>query len=93
MPTLITVSEPAAGPYGITVGPDGAVWFTLVHAGELGRLAPDGRVDRFPVGAGPSLITTGQDGALWFSLNQANAIGRITASGEVTTFPLPTPDA
>ncbi|TDC74726.1 virginiamycin B lyase family protein, partial [Streptomyces hainanensis] len=91
MPTLTTVSEPDAGPYGITFGPDGALWFTLVHAGEIGRLAPDGRVDRFPVdpAGGPTAITTGPDGALWFTLHRANAIGRITVRGETTTYPVP----
>ena len=29
----ITVSDEKAGPYGITAGPDGALWATLVHSG------------------------------------------------------------
>jgi len=33
------VSEPDAGPYGLTAGPDGAVWFTEVHRGRIARLS------------------------------------------------------
>ena len=37
------VSGDGAGPYGITAGPDGALWFTLVHAGRIGLLPVDER--------------------------------------------------
>ncbi len=36
------VSGSDAGPYGITCGPDGALWFTMVHDGRIG-LAHSGR--------------------------------------------------
>lgn len=82
----------AAGPYGITAGADGALWLTLVHSGEIARLATDGTVTRHPAGppgCGPTIITPGPDGALWFSRTQDHHIGRITTSGEVTGFALP----
>lgn len=62
------VSGPASGPYAITAGPDDALWFTMVHAGEIARLTPDVRLDRYPldsVSCGPSVIAPGPDGALW----------------------------
>lgn len=92
-------TRPVAGPedglYGLCTGPDDALWFTLLSAGRVGRLAPDGTVDEFPVAAGgmPSLITTGPDGAVWFTLNQADALGRIDTAGRITTYPLPTTGA
>ncbi|MYR21015.1 virginiamycin B lyase, partial [Streptomyces sp. SID6137] len=61
------VSGREAGPYGITCGPDGALWFTLVHHGRIGRLTPDGGVTSYQLelaSGGPSVITTGPDGAL-----------------------------
>ncbi|MFJ4674594.1 hypothetical protein [Kitasatospora sp. NPDC088783] len=32
------VADAAAGPYSLTTGPDGALWFTLVHSGRIGRI-------------------------------------------------------
>ena len=34
--------EPGSGPYGLTAGPDDAVWFTRVHRGRIGRMSPSG---------------------------------------------------
>src|SRR5689334_16005534 len=53
-------------PYGITAGPDGALWFT--NSDSIGRITTDGQVTRF-TDAGivrPYGITAGADGALWF---------------------------
>lgn len=91
-----SVSGPEAGPYGITAGPDGALWFTMVHHGRIGRITPDGEVTVHqlePASGGPSIITAGPDDALWFTEFRSHRIGRITTSGSVTSFPLPTPDA
>ncbi|MFF2198626.1 virginiamycin B lyase, partial [Streptomyces sp. NPDC058157] len=60
--TLHPVPGAATGPYGITAGPDGALWATLVHAGAVLRLHPGGRQAVHPLGApgsGPSVITEG----------------------------------
>jgi virginiamycin B lyase len=91
-----TVSDPDAGPYALTAGPDGALWFTLVHRGAIGRRAPDGTLTTYPLetpGTGPTVITPGPDGALWFTEYQGHRIGRITVDGEVSSFDLPTPGA
>lgn len=76
------VSGRDSGPYAITTGPDGALWFTMVHSGRIGlpnpgqeptshQLAPD---------SGPTVISNGPDGALWFTEYRAHRIGRITTA-------------
>src|SRR5262249_13996268 len=73
----------------ITVGPDGALWFT--NAGfsgkKIGRITTAGTVTTFtaPVSNGQG-ITTGADGALWFADGSGHAIDRMTTAGVVTTY-------
>jgi virginiamycin B lyase len=43
--TEISVADAGAGPYSIVTGLDGALWCTLVHAGQIGRLGLDGSVE------------------------------------------------
>jgi virginiamycin B lyase len=77
-------------PTSLVVGPDGALWFTEVGRGAIGRITPQGRLSEFPlVGADPDNLIIGPDGNLWFTETIANAIGRITFSGAITEFPLP----
>jgi virginiamycin B lyase len=78
--------------YGITVGPDGALWFTDSGAtNKIGRITTAGALTEFAVPSG-SLggITVGPDGALWFAstLVGGNTIGRITTAGVATAFPI-----
>ncbi|MFF2761690.1 virginiamycin B lyase, partial [Streptomyces albidoflavus] len=35
--TEIAVAEGQDGPYGITTGPDGALWLTFVRSGRIAR--------------------------------------------------------
>ena len=84
-------------PAGLTLGPDGNLWFQLGvdGPGAIGRITPAGSIAQFPLPEGyiiPSSLTIGPDGNLWFPTDQeqAGAIGRITPSGAVTDFPLPT---
>ncbi len=75
----------------ITVGPDGALWYTDLYNGIV-RMTTAGDFTAYSVptpGSNPQGITTGPDGALWFTEAWANQIGRITVSGEVTEYPLP----
>lgn len=85
------VADSAAGPYALTTGPDGALWFTLVHSGRIGRLVPgeEPTSHRLDPTCGPTVITPGPDGALWFTETAADRIGRITVDGRITEFPLP----
>ena len=85
-------------PVGITLGPDGNLWFTE-NAG-IGRITPGGRITTFPapdmvriVPAAPmggeclycyERIVAGTDGNLYFT--QRHAIGRISVSGALTEF-------
>ena len=88
----IRVTNQDAGPYGISTGPDAALWLTLVHAGRIGRLSPGGEFDDHPLdsaGCGPSLITPGPDGALWFTRSRDHRIGRITTDGRPRRSPPP----
>jgi virginiamycin B lyase len=75
-------------PAGITVGPDGALWFTNYAGNSIGRITTAGTVTIY-TGKGvdaPAGITTGPDGALWFTNSGNNSIGRITTGGKVTTY-------
>src|SRR6185369_15642182 len=90
------IAGPDTGPYDLTCGPDGALWVTMVHAGQIARLTRDGRLDSYqltPASCRPSIITEGPDGALWFTRNRDHRIGRITLDGETSAFPTATPDS
>ena len=69
------------GPYGITVGPDGALWFTEWQSSAIGRLSA-GAVHEYsiPANSTPNRITLGPDGALWFTETSGNKIGRLAVS-------------
>jgi streptogramin lyase len=79
-------------PEGITLGPDGNIWFAEFGGDKIGRITPNGSIMEFPLAAGskPAEITTGPDGNLWFTENGGNKVGRITPAGAVTEFPTPT---
>jgi streptogramin lyase len=83
---------PVAGshPGGITLGPDGAVWFTELATSGIGRLSA-GTITSFPLpnGGEPVDIVSAPDGALWFTEASADRIGRITTSGQITEFDIP----
>jgi len=69
---MITASN--SGPYGITNGPDGNIWYTLYGKGQnmIGRITPSGVFQDFPIplrdpNVEPVDITTGPDGNIWFT--------------------------
>ncbi len=77
-------------PWGITAGPDGALWFTNTANGNssIGRITTGGVVSDY-TGTGiedPLSITTGPDGALWFTNELSNSVGRITTTGVVSNY-------
>lgn len=84
----------------ITLGPDGALWFTQPHDAQIARIDPaTGRITEvnLPAGSSPRGITTGGDGALWFTsyddnnTNNQSYIGRYDpATGQLSFFPLET---
>ena len=78
------------GPYGITLGPDDALWFTEIRGNAIGRITTAGVITEYPLpfpGSSPYAITTGPDGALWFTFLDRGAIGRITTGGVITEYP------
>src|SRR4029453_5885671 len=90
------------GAQGITVGPDGNIWFaeTFLAGNEGGdKIGPiltgtPNTTTAFttpPAGGSPVDITTGPDGNLWFT-EEVGKIGRITpdAPNTITEFTIPT---
>ncbi len=76
-------------PFGITLGPDGNLWFAdLLHVGKITRA---GAVTEYVLpteGGWAESITPGPDGNLWFSTT-SKKIGKITTSGTITEYSLP----
>lgn len=90
--TLYPQPSSVGGPYSITAGPDGNVWFTEGDKEAIGRIAPDGATTSFQLPdpkSRPTAITTGPDGNLWFTEGVAGRIGCITTNGAITEFDLP----
>ena len=74
----------------MTLGPDGAMWFSELGSGKIGRVAADGTATEYALSSPdtqPRGITAGPDGALWFA--ETSSIGRITTSGTITEYPIP----
>ena len=85
---------PTAGvsPFGITWGPDGALWFSEYTGSSIGRALPAPVITEFPIPTPNSAtygITAGPDGAVWFAEALGGKIGRITTGGSVTEYPVP----
>jgi len=74
---------PNAGAMDLTLGPDGALWFTDFGLNQIGRMTLTGAVTEFPVPAAfiaPRSITVGPDNALWFTGDDAQ-VGRMDLAG------------
>jgi streptogramin lyase len=83
-----------AGPVGITVGPDGNLWFTEKSAGQIGEINPTTHaVTEFATptaNSNPLQITVGPDGNLWFTESTADQVGEINPTTDVITeYPIP----
>jgi len=100
------VGEPGEGPYGVAVTRDGAVWFTLVHGGRVGRRDPDGTVAYASLGdaSQPSQLAAATESSVWVTDTTGNRLvhlGAGTASGagsatgivELGSVSVPTPGA
>jgi virginiamycin B lyase len=92
--TEYVIPTPSSRPYGITAGPDGALWFTEYNGNKIGRITTAGTITEYAVptpSGGPWGITAGPDGALWFTEACGNKIGRITVDGAISEYPTPFP--
>jgi virginiamycin B lyase len=86
-----------AEPNGITVGPDGNMWFAESFRKQIAQITTGGAITEFsiPSGGRPLSIAKGPDGALWFTETEANGenstgeIGRITTAGSITEYSSP----
>jgi virginiamycin B lyase len=61
----------------ITLGPDGAMWFTEYGKDSIGRITNDGTIAHYATsgGCGPIGITLGWDGYLWYTCGKKRFIG------------------
>jgi streptogramin lyase len=93
--TEYSVPPEESGPYGITAGPDGNLWFTVKKTGKVGKITPSGAITEYALtsGSAPLGITTGSDKNLWLTSHPVAAekaeIEKITTSGTVTGYALP----
>jgi virginiamycin B lyase len=96
-PDQYTIQEypvpPGSHPHDVAPAPDGTIWYTAQHTGELGRLDPiTGKTHHIPLGSGsaPHGVIVGPDGAAWVTDGGLNAIVRVDSQTEkVQVFPLP----
>jgi virginiamycin B lyase len=88
--TMYSVPTADSWPLGITIGPDGALWFTERQADQVARISTDGTFTEWPLlpGAFPNRIVVGPDGAIWFTELRTGQIGRITTDGSLTETPI-----
>lgn len=87
------MTERSSGPYALVTGPDGALWFAEIGAGQIGRITLDGLITEFPLPdrtSRPHAITPGSDGNQWFTEWAGNRVGSITPDGTITVLDLPT---
>jgi virginiamycin B lyase len=72
----------------ISLGPDGAVWFTRnVRIKTIGRIDTKGHFTLYSIPtAGAYSITWVHDGAMWFTDPVGKALGRIDMSGHTTYY-------
>ena len=80
---------PSNDPLGMTLGPDGALWYTDRANAKVGRMTLNGKVREWslPSTANLQRIVSGPDGALWFTDLRGNRLWRITTSGVAYVIP------
>jgi streptogramin lyase len=80
----------ASSPRGITLGPDGNMWFGG-YQNYIGRITPAGAVTEFPVSktTEPVSVASGSDGNVWFTDYVDHKVGKITTTGIVSEYALP----
>jgi len=72
-------------PWDITVGADGALWFTEFLSNSIGRMTTSGEYSSCPLPSAasnphPYGITTGSDGNIWFTEREGRKIGRLSGN-------------
>jgi virginiamycin B lyase len=90
--TEYLIPTSAAGPVGITPGPDGNLWFTESGGNKVSKITTGGNITEYGLGStvyDPQWITTGPDGNLWVDEpSQAGGlyVAKSTTAGVVTQY-------
>ena len=81
---------------GITVGPDGALWFAQAVGSDIGRMTLDGQFSELKAGitaaARPEYIAPGPENTMWFTEKDGNADRSDHWHRHPTRGPPPPPD-
>ena len=94
--TVTPVGEAGEGPYGVAATADGAVWFTLVHGGRVGRRDADGTLTYLPLGPGaqPSQLAAATESTVWMTDSTGNRLLHLGPGPRILSeVAVPTPDA
>jgi virginiamycin B lyase len=77
-----------SGPYWITEGPCGTMWFTNNDGNSIGRISRSGHITTFtgPDVVQPVTIARGPGGDMWFGNAGYSSLGRITPAGHITSY-------
>lgn len=79
---------------GLTIGPDGALWYSKDTSSRIGRLplaGGTGQEFELPGGRGnfPMDLSAGRDGMMWYHDPVKQAVGRVDVQGRATLFQPP----
>src|SRR5262249_15023431 len=79
-----------ATPLGLTLGADGALWFTERSADKIGRMTLKGTFHEWSLDPGsfPNRIVAGPGGAIWVTELFGGQVGRISMAGKLTEYPI-----
>lgn len=78
--TKHTVATSGSGLYGLVVGSDDNIWYTIPQANVIGKfIVADGSTVEYSAG-NPQSVTLGPDGNVWFTAGQPSGdkVGKIT---------------
>ncbi|CAN5572612.1 virginiamycin B lyase [soil metagenome] len=78
-----------AGPVGITMTHDDAVWFTEIRADQLGRIPMGDAIQEIALPGKPHAVVADDADGVWVSLWGADQLARVSGDGEITAFDLP----
>lgn len=92
----MAVDETSQGlplPYGIDLAPDDSVWFTRLHANEIGHIEPDtGKITMYKTPfIGPRRLRTDAEGKVWVTVFASGRLAKFDPDTEkFTLYDLPT---
>jgi streptogramin lyase len=75
-------------PLGITLGPDGNVWFTDVSTGEAGKITSAGAITEYTTGKDEPMGIASGGGNLWFVEHSIRNVSHMTTAGALTVYTL-----